>query len=157
MFRICYKPIMNNKRKNYNTTLDIDLMKKIKILAIEQGREPGRGRVVWPDRIRRERLDPDITELDLSGYIAVALVTPTRVGLTSVVDDSSLQALIDYADSGGNIYWEGPDAGTDYGDGSAVGRDFFALFGVDYAAETGGRTFQMATFFDVPPGMEDLW
>jgi len=79
--------------------------------------------------------DPDITELDLSGYIAVALVTPTRVGLTSVVDDSSLQALIDYADSGGNIYWEGPDAGTDYGDGSAVGRDFFALFGVDYAAE----------------------
>ncbi len=31
------------------------------------------------------------------------------------------------------------------------------LLGVDYAAETGGRTFQMATFFDVPPGMEDLW
>lgn len=26
---------MNKKRKNYNTTLDIDLMKKIKILAIE--------------------------------------------------------------------------------------------------------------------------
>ena len=36
MFLICYKATMNNKRKNYNTTLDIELMKKIKILAIEQ-------------------------------------------------------------------------------------------------------------------------
>lgn len=33
---VCYVKIMETKRKNYNTTLSADLIKRLKILAVEK-------------------------------------------------------------------------------------------------------------------------
>ena len=79
--------------------------------------------------------DPDIAALDLSGLRAVAVITGNRLGTNATIDDSSLQALIDFVEGGGSIYFEGPDIAENYGEGSLVAREFFALFGVGFGAE----------------------
>ena len=96
--------------------------------------------------------DPDISHMDLSGHTAIALVTGTRLGTNEILGDSSLTKLIDFVEGGGNIYWEGPDAGTNYSGGTLIARDFWNLFGVHYGAEGfSASTGNVERLFLMPP------
>ena len=89
----------------------------------------------WASSIMITPQDPDITSLDLTGCKGIILVTGTRLGTNTMIDDSSLAALTDFVDGGGNIYWEGPDAAGYYSTGSVAAQSFFDLFGASYGAE----------------------
>ncbi len=79
--------------------------------------------------------DPNIADLNLVNVQAIVLVTGNRLGVNDIIDDASLIALRNFVEDGGNIYWEGPDAGTDYLSGSTEAQNFFYLFGCDIVDE----------------------
>lgn len=90
---------------------------------------------MFTDSIDITAQDPDITTLNLTNVNAVALVTGTRLGVNEILDNGSLEALRTFVEGGGNIYWEGPDAGTDYLSGSLEAQNFFYLYGCDIVDE----------------------
>jgi len=97
--------------------------------------------------------DPNVAEVNLLGVDAVLLVTGNRLGVNTHIDNASLVALREFVEDGGNIYWEGPDAGSDYAEGTTAQQNLFYLFGVDVvdqgeSALTGNiEELQIATQF----------
>ncbi len=103
--------------------------------------------------------DPNVSTMNLVGVTAVIVVTGNRLGVNTIIDNASLVALRDFVLGGGNIYWEGPDAGTDYSTGPPAAQDFFYLFGVDVvdqgeSAVTGNvQSLQISTLFSIADTM----
>ncbi len=103
--------------------------------------------------------DPNVAEVNLLGVDAVLLVTGNRLGVNTNIDNASLVALREFVEGGGNIYWEGPDAGTDYAGGTTAEQNLFYLFGVDVAdqgesAATGNiEELQISTQFSLADTM----
>ncbi len=132
-----------------DTTVDFDLaagsVSELLVIDWDNGDEPIPGGIgaaealfdlfsAYSDSIEITEQDPNIALLNLTGVHAVALVTGNRLGVNAMIDDASLDALRAYIEGGGNFYWEGSDAGTDYSTGSVAAQNLFYLFGVDLAA-----------------------
>ncbi|MBN2544132.1 T9SS type A sorting domain-containing protein [bacterium] len=82
--------------------------------------------------------NPDITSLPLDAFKFVVLITPARTdGSHEVISNAELNALINWLQNHNRMLWIAPDGGADYANGTAVGAEFYSLFGAVY--ESDGR------------------
>lgn len=152
-----------------NFILEVAPPPDVLIIDYDSGSQPFEDDTTGEERIIAGLLDylgytyeiteqnPDISTLDLIPYRYVIIVTPVRGdGLHAIIPDAGLDILSLWLEDDNRILWIAPDGGPDYAEGTAIGEEFYDMFGAVYEAD--GRAFDTeGNIASLAGDAEDFW